>query len=193
MAIDLMQPFRDAAKRAAEQLRAGQSVDIEISAPLVIDPEVAEESAFSIGALIVTRIREGLEGSTLQVTQATKERRARALAEDARRSPTGGAVKAARYPAGFVPNPDGAYGEDSGYLRTALTLNIARGKSDVFAGIPKNRAKAAFVLRRLSPLARGGAELATAVRESLRERIKTIVRKTLRKALREEGLTGRIV
>jgi hypothetical protein len=177
--IDIMAPFRALAERAAEQAKLGKAFEIEFKGTIELDPEVAEEAPFSLAALLVSNIKHEVAQSALPVSQATRERRARSLK---------GAAQEGRYPAGFVPNPNGPYGQDSGYLLSVLQANLDANKKDAFVGIPKERAKAAFVLRRLSPTARGGPELAAAVHSSMAKLTRDLVRKTVRKAFRGQGI-----
>ena len=177
---DLLEPFRKAAKEAATRIAAGETgVDIVVKGPLIIDQEEAALAPITLGALIVQRIKDEMTSSTLLPQHETIERRKRAL-----KSGVHNDQGTPRYPGGYQARPQGAYGDDSGYLRTALTLNVREGKADVFAGIPKNRQKAAFIIRRVSPTA--GAELPGAVARTTTELIKTIVRKTVAKAVRKE-------
>jgi hypothetical protein len=186
---DLLEPFRKAAKEAATKLQAGESVDIVVKGPLLVDIEEAETAPLTLGALIVARIKREMQGSALLPQQPTIERRRRAQVSGIHND-----NGRPRYPGGYKANPNTPYGFDSGYLHDLLTVNVENKKGDVFAGIPKIRGKAAFIMRRISPTA--GSELPQAVQETTIQLVRTIVRKTVQKAVRKElrgqGITARV-
>ncbi len=185
---DLLGPFDDLVKQIKKQRALGLAIDVTVSASLLLDSQAADETAFSVGSLLVERIKDEADSSAFGVQHETRERRRRARDEDPRRSRTGGAVKAARYPAGYIPDPQGSYGVDSGYLLEKLILNVDKGKKDVFAGIPRNRGKAAFVLRRSSPIAAGGIALQRAVKSTTELRLKKIITRALKRHLKGTGI-----
>ena len=120
------------------------------------DPAVANldpgRHALTVAGLIMEGIANNLDSAKLPTRAITRQRRSNY------RNPGSVADRALikkRYPGKYQADPQGYYGVDSGFLRDQLTKNlklVRKGdKADVFAGIPRIRQKAAFVIRDVDP------------------------------------------
>lgn len=109
-------------------------------------------NTLTLAQLLIAHITDETEKNPLPVATTTRVRRRQYL------HPTEAADAAKikqRYPGSWRPEPNGSFGVDSGYLLDSLMKSLkkveAGDKVDVFAGLPRNRQKAAFVLRGIKP------------------------------------------
>jgi hypothetical protein len=122
------------------------------SAAVVLDPA---EATLNIATLLLEHIAEETRQSPLPVSSATRDRRWHYAHPNDKADSS---KIDARYPGKYQPDPyGGSYGVDSGYLLDSLVRNMKqvesgdRDRAKLLAGIPRNRQKAAFVLRGIKP------------------------------------------
>ena len=161
---DLMAPFRATEDAARRQSARGSNIDAEIQIRGKLQVEIDDGAiALSLAQHLAQAIEGEIDANKFQPSEETRARRAR-------RASVG------RYPGGFSANPEGPYGTDSGYLRENIKASIDSGNV-AFVGIPKERQKAAFVLRRISKTAEEGinSKAAPEVKESLENILRKMV------------------
>ena len=168
---DLLAPFRDLEKQAKRSKGVAQ-VNVKIKGGLFLDTDGSVPS-FSVATLLADAIKGDIEANQFPVLERTRRRRTRSL-----RTPQQG-----RYLQGYQPNPNGPYGTDSGYLRDNIKAALAKGNT-AFVGIPRNRQKAAFVLRRISKEAERPSP--KAINRGLLRALKAMVGKDKRKMQAEK-------
>lgn len=138
--LDLMKALVSDRRAAADSRSRKSGVDIVVRDRLVVDLGAAEsEGPYQMLAHVAAVIKGELQASSRSVSQATRDRRRRA-----QRTPQQG-----RYPAGYSPNPSGPFAFDSGYTADSLKPQI-EGNA-VTLRVPKNREKAMYPMRVVSP------------------------------------------
>jgi len=131
--IDLTAPFLAINKAPKGGL---VSTTVKVSNRVILDLKVMREGTFQLADFLAKAAAAELVEHTGPIKDVTRQRRRRA-----QRTPQPG-----RYPGGFSPNPGGTFGIDSGYLLSEFKAAKTGGESAAVT-VPKNREKAAYVVR----------------------------------------------